>query len=104
MKGLALNINGQIVKAGGYAGVVMSNKDSCLRISLIGCDKEYSYTYLSRNLRIGDNIIVAYEDIAEPDLLSPVNIIDHRNPEELKRCALEEYYRLRQELIEEGLL
>ena len=104
MKGIALDFNGHTVKAGGYAGVIMSNKESGLRISLIGCDKNCSYTYFSHDLKIGDNIIVWYEDIDESDVSAPVSTLDYGNPDDVKRSVLNEYYRLRQELIDDGLL
>lgn len=104
MKGIELTYNGQTIKAAGYAGVVMSNKESGLRISLVGCDPDHSYTYFSRELQPGDDIFVTYEDMDVAEVSDPVSILDYGNPEEVKNKVLSEYYRLRRELLDEGLL
>lgn len=104
MKGIELTYNGQTIKAAGYAGVVMSNKESGLRICLVGCAPDHSYTYFSRELQPGDDIFVTYEDMDTSDVSTPFSILDYGNPEEVKSKILNEYYRLRRELIDEGML
>lgn len=65
---------------------------------------EHSYTYFSRELEPGDEILVTYEDMDTSDVSTPISILDYGNSEEVKSKILNEYYRLRLELIDEGML
>lgn len=104
MKGITLTFNGQEIKAGSHAGIIISNKESDLHIMFAGCDKERSYTYFRQSLKAGDDIFIKYGELTESEMSSPARIMDYGNPEELKRSMLEEYHRLRQELVDEGLI
>ncbi len=74
------------------------------RISVGGCDRQgRDYQWYGCRLRPGDDIEISFEDIAESEIPA-ARILDFTKPEDRKAKMIEEYRRLRQALVEDGLL
>ena len=103
MKGFEITINGHRVKGAvpkGITGVLISYKDRACRIFFNSLTEAgmFAQTWYSSDLVLGDKIIISYQEIDAP---SPaMSIRDYKDEKEM----LESYYKMRDELIEEGLI
>ncbi|GHE37095.1 hypothetical protein [Sphingobacterium griseoflavum] len=108
MKGFKLSINDHKAIMGGIqdgsTGVIVSHKDGKLQVFFNSMDKTgmLSYTWCADNLSFEDKLKISYQNIYEE--LSPIDVLDYTNQEEMDSVALESYYQLRDELMEEGLI
>ena len=107
MKGIALSApDGKVVKAV-RSTVIISNKEGVLRLLLIGNaegNPDISHTWYSRDLRPGDRFWIRHCDMEEAELSVPEYTVDYGNPDAIDALILEDYRKLRKELIEEGLI
>lgn len=107
MKGIALYVpDGKIVKAV-RSTIIISNKEGNPRLLFTGNGEgnpNISHTWYSRDLRPGDKFRIRHCDIDEAKLSVPGYTVDYDNPEETDTLILENYSKLRKELLAEGLI
>lgn len=61
-----------------------------------------SDAWYTGNLTVSDEIKIKYQEISEA--INPVQVVDYNNQEEINKMALDYYYSIRDELINEGIL
>ena len=107
MKGIALSVpDGKVVKAV-RSTIIISNKEGIPRLLFTGngdCNPNISHTWYSRDLRPGDRFWIRHCDMEEAELSVPEYTVDYGNPDAIDALILEDYRKLRKELIEEGLI
>ncbi len=108
MKGFTLSINGKKVSGAiedGGTGILVTYQDNCFRLFFSSVDKKgVSYVWHSIDLTPGDSFEIIFE--AFTSIPEPESIIDYEklSQEELLKLKLDNYHRLRKELVEEGVL
>lgn len=106
MKGFIVNINDKNIVAAmenGIADVLITNKEGPYRLLLGGMDdKTISYSWYSVDLELDDSFTVTYDEVECVSI--PKRIWDAKNNPEDDLAILESYHKLKQELIEEGLI
>lgn len=106
MKGIELSVSdGKVAKAV-RSSIIISNKEGILRLLFIGNgdNPNISNIWYSKDLQLGDKFRIRYCDIDESELSFPEYTVDYDNTEEMDAQLLEDYTKLRKELIEEGVL
>lgn len=89
----------------GSVGVLLTNKEGDYTVSLQGMDAQgVFYVWHRAKLHVGDSLTVSFEAVEEADVSEPISVRDVRDEEAERRLLLGSYHRLRQELINEGLL
>ena len=106
MKGFVLNTGNEIISGGlnnGGTNVLISNKEGLYRLNFGGVDDNgVFYTWYNANLEIGNSFTLWYDEIAD---ISPARkFLNNMNTAEDDKHALELYHKLKQELIDEGLI
>lgn len=110
MKGFILKAADKVISGGlnsGITDVLISNKEFYYRLNFGGMDDaNVSYTWYSEEVQPGDIFTLRYEEISETSPAIKVRDCcqDYVSTNEDDREALEQYYRLKKELIEEGLI
>lgn len=108
MKGFILEIGKDTIYAAlesGSVGIIISNKDGNYNISLNGMDDQgIFYVWYNKNLSIGDSMTLKYEIIEQIMVSKPSFIRDVRDEESENKLLLDSYYKLKQELLDEGLI
>lgn len=107
MKGFKLLTDGKEITGAiqaGITGVMITNKENNLHILFNSLDDTgmLSYTWHSSNLEQGNKVTISYQDVTRRS--NPVETLDYNNQEQMDKLALESYYRLREELINEDIL
>lgn len=107
MKGFELLVNGCQIRGGihkGVTGVIITYKDNACSIlfSSLSDAGMFSQTWYSSNLALDDKIIILCKEIDNPS--EPESILDYNDKELLNKLQLETYYKMRDELIKEGLI
>lgn len=107
MKGFELTVNGKKIKGAiekGSTGVLLTYKDNQYHVDFGSMDETgmRSYTWHSSNLEDGAKLTISVEEIAETSETAVVR--DVNNEEQLNKSSLENYYKLRDELIKEGVI
>ena len=106
MKGFKLNMSDKAISGAvkrGFTSVMISNKDGFYKLDFGSVDDEGNfYTWYNINLQYGDSFNIYYDEISE--VSSTNNIRNISNAEEENELAIKLYHKLKQELIEEGLL
>ena len=107
MKGFELTVNEKKIKGaikGGITDVLLTCRDNQYYICFGSMDDTgmLSYTWYSSNPEDGAKFTVSVEDIAETS--EPAVIMDYGNKEQSNKLSLESYYKLRDELIKEGVI
>ena len=107
MKGIALSVpGGKVVKAV-RSTIIISNKEGIPRLLFTGNGEgnpNISHTWYSRDLRPGDRFRIRHCDMVESELSVPEYTVDYGNPDATNAMILEDYRKLRKELIKEGLI
>ncbi len=106
MKGFVLNTGNETLSGGlgnGITGVHISNKEGIYRLIFGGMDGDgVFYTWYRVDRERGDSFTRCYDEIVD---VSPAKTApDNRNTAEDDKRALESYHKLKQELIDEGLI
>ena len=106
MKGFVLNTGNRTISGGlenGIAGVLITNKEGLYRLNFGGMDNDgVSYTWYTANLEPGDSFTLCYDEIVD---VSPAKkSLNNINTDEDDKRALESYYKLKAELIAEGII
>lgn len=108
MIGFSLKRGNDVVYAAvqaGSIGVIISNKEGTLKVSLSGIDAHgVYYVWYDDKICIGDSILIKYENINEQMLSTPIFIRDVKDKESENKLLLDSYYKLKKELLAEGLL
>lgn len=106
MKGFVLNIGEKTVCGAidnGITSVLISNKEGPFRLYFGSMDnKNISYIWYVADLQLGDSFAITYEEVEHTS--EPQRIGDGRNTPEDDLRLLESYHKLKQELIDEGLI
>lgn len=108
MKGLKLQINKKQVCGAienGITGVLVTCKEDKYRVffSSLGNEGNTSYTWYASDLEMNDTMDICLEDITEVPI--PIETRNYNKPEEERlKEDLEIYHRLKQELMDEGLI
>ena len=108
MKGYQILINNSQRLTGGISAgstmVLITFKDEQFRILFNSMDDtgKISYTWYTGNLTVGDEIKLKHQEISEA--INPVQVVDYNNEDEINNMALDNYYSMREELINEGVL
>ncbi len=89
----------------GAVGINVDNKwNGTFYLNVGGCDKQgRSHQWHSEKLQLGDEIEIIFEDVCENEI-SPARIFDFADPECRKAKMIEAYIKLKQELIDDGVL
>lgn len=106
MKGFTLKKGGNIISGAieeGITSIILSNKDGVFRLHFGSLDKTgmQACTWYASDLELGDTLQICYTDVvntSEPQEVLDYNSLDH------DKVELDYYYRLKRELIEEGVL
>ncbi len=106
MKGFTLKKDNIIISGAideGITSIILTNKDGVFRLHFGRMDKTgmHSYTWYASDLELGDLLQICYTDIitiSEPQVILDYSSLDH------DKLELDYYYRLKRELIEEGVL
>lgn len=110
MKGFILKTPHKIISGGldsGITDVLISNKEFYYKLHFGGLDDtNISYTWHSVEVQPGDIFTISYQEINHPSPVIKIRDYSKSNSptNEDNRDTLAWYYRLKQELIEEGLL
>lgn len=89
----------------GIISVLLTNKSGNYRITCAGTDENSnSYTWYGENVKPGDSISACFSHLRENDLCRPISTKMYASAYNEKKWLLQEYIRMKQELIEEGLL
>lgn len=108
MKGFSLQIGDNITYAAletGSVGMLISNKSGEFTISLNGMDMQGTYyEWYNHKLCIGDSITLKYDSVDESMISKPIFVRDVNDKESEDKLLLDSYDKLRQELLEEGLI
>lgn len=67
-------------------------------------EQTLSYTWLKSDLHIGDEITITFGDIDGLKVSKPISVRDFNDVEAERQSMLDSYRKLKQELLEEGLL
>lgn len=108
MNGFKLKINKEQVCGAienGITSITVTNKEGKYRLHFgsLSSDGNTSYTWYASDLEMGDTLDIYFGDIIDSPI--PVEIRNYDRPEqERQKEDLEIYYRLKQELIDEGLI
>lgn len=107
MKGFELIVNKRKTSGGvtmGITGISLTYRDNACRVLFSSMDETgmFSQTWYSSELSLGDRIMISYQEIDNPS--PPERIIDYHDKELVDKLTLEGYYRMRDELIKEGLI
>lgn len=107
MKGFELLVNGCQIRGGirtGITGVSITYKHNACRILFNSLSDAgmFSQTWYSSNLTLGDKVIISYQEIDNPS--QPERNLDYNDKELLNKLELENYYRIRDELMKEGVI
>lgn len=106
MKGFTLRKDNNIISGTikeGITSIILTNKDGMFRLTFGSMDKTgmHSYTWYASDLKLVGTLQICYTDvinISEPQEVTDYNSMDH------DKIELYSYYRLKRELIEEGVL
>jgi|SRR5690606_170765 len=107
MKGFKLLTGDKEITGGihaGITGIIITHKENISQILFNSLDDSgmLSYTWYSSNLVYGDKLTISYQHISKCS--NPIQTLDYSNQEQMDKLALENYYRLREELKEEGVI
>jgi hypothetical protein len=106
MKGFILKTGSEIISAGldnGLTDMLISNKEFYYLLKLGGLDAaNISHIWYNTELQLGDSFSITYDKIER--ISTPIRIGNDLNTPEDDRVLLKSYYKLKQELIEEGLI
>jgi len=106
MKGIILNTGNETIYGSlnnGIFGVLISNKDGIYKLNFGGQDDDVTiYTWYKADLKLGDSFSLCYDEIV--DVSSVIKIQKDKYVAEIDKLALDSYHKLKQELIEEGLI
>lgn len=108
MKGYQVLINNsQKISGGIHEGstmVLITFRDGLFRVNFSSIDQTgmIAYTWYVADLKLGDKLDITYQEIIED--INPAQVVDYNNQEEMDRMALEGYYKMKAELIKEGIL
>lgn len=105
MKGFIVDMNELITStalASGAFGVIITNKSGAFTLDCSGIDSEgKQYSWMYESLKLGDCVTIKYEDLDELNLTVPRKVKEVGGSDEE---LLDEYKRLKQELIDSGIL
>lgn len=108
MNGFSLKHNNEAICAAletGSIGIVISNKDGEFSISFNGMDSQgIYYEWYNQKICTNDSITVKYEHINESTVSQPISIRDMNNKKVEDKLLLNSYFKLKQELLDEGLI
>lgn len=107
MRGFELSIKGKKIEGAineGITIIVLTCRDDQYSIHFSSMDNTgmMAYTWFSSDLEQGTQLTIAAKEVA--NTLVPVDFVDYNNREQLDKLQLESYFRLRDELITEGLI
>ena len=107
MKGFELDINGENVKGAiseGITSIILTCKDDQYNINFSSLDNTgmLAYTWLFSELEQGSKLKISISEISET--LEPTSVTDYANKDQIDKLELESYYRMRDDLIKEGLI
>ncbi len=89
----------------GSVGIVITNKEGDYRLGINGMDTQgIAYVWQSDVLCVGDSISIEYDGIDKSMVSEPLLIRDVNDSKSENQLLLDSYYKLRQELLDEGLL
>ena len=107
MKGFELTINGEKIEGAiseGITSIILSCKNNQYTINFGSMDNTgmLTYTWFSSSLEQGSKLKVVSKEVAVTS--NPIEIRDYNNKEQIDQLELESYFKLRDELIKEGLI
>jgi hypothetical protein len=107
MRGFELTINGEKIEGAigeGITSIVLSCKDNQYNINFGSMDNTgmLTYTWFSSDLKQGSKLKIVSKEVSVT--LNPIDIRDYNNKEQMDKLELESYFKLRDELIKEGLI
>ena len=107
MKGFELNINDNIISGGienGLTGIVISCRENKCQLDFSSLDHTgmISSIWYSSILKLGDKIMIKAVEINHAS--APAEIRDYKDKELMNKIDLDSYYRMRKELVSEGLI
>ena len=108
MKGFKLQMNGECISGAidnGITSILVSNKEGKYRVVFSSMDNTgmFSYTWYSSGMEIGDHLSISFEDIIHVSEVKETRDYNITLEESQKR-DLETYYKLKAELIKEGII
>lgn len=105
MKGFTVNMNELTASAGldaGIIGIIVTNKSGDFTLDFSGTDNEGKhYSWIYEKMKLGDSITVKYEDMDKSNISTPNRIREMGYSDD---DLLDEYNRLKQELIKDGVI
>lgn len=103
MNGFILKLNGEVFAGAmdGCSTITITGKNDTFRLEFGGMDKlAHSCVWCTKTLEAGDRLSIKYTDIDESEISAFAEFIDVVDEFKL----LESYHRMKQELIDEGLI
>lgn len=105
MKGFTVDMNELTVSATletGIVGIIITNKSGDFTLDFSGTDQEGKhYRWINEKLKLGDCVTVKYENMNKFNVSIPKQIKEMGYSDE---DLLDEYNRLKQELIKDGMI
>lgn len=107
MRGFKLKIHGKEISGAievGITNIVLSCKENQFHLTFSSLDETgmISQVWYSSYLELGDRLSIIFDDTY--GVSQPMEVRDYTNKDAMDRLLLQSYHRLREELVNEGLI